>query len=109
MISDKDSLISGAIPLKFHLSQNYPNPFKDETRIKYCVALKTRVRIVVLNSAGEALEKIVDETKAPGTYEINFSAFVSPSGEGRVLACGDYRIRMEAGDYYCEKQMELLQ
>ncbi len=100
--------MNGVIPLRFHLSQNYPNPFKDGTRIKYCVAFRTRVRIVVMNSAGEALEKIVDETKAPGTYEINFSANVSRSGEGRVLAGGDYRIRMEAGDYCCEKEMELL-
>jgi hypothetical protein len=31
-------------PFTFQLSQNYPNPFKDRTTIKYCIAYKTKVK-----------------------------------------------------------------
>jgi len=42
-----NSLMDEATPLKFHLSQNYPNPFSEKTIIKYCVAYKTRVQITI--------------------------------------------------------------
>jgi hypothetical protein len=96
------------IPLAFHLSQNYPNPFREKTRIKYCVAYKTRVQITVLNCSGEVIDKLVDEEKNPGTYEIDFAASISPSGEDRNLASGKYSYRLEAGDFSSEKEMELL-
>ena len=52
------------VPSEFFVSQNYPNPFKEKTIIKYCVAYKTRVQITVYNSEGEEIEKLVDEDKA---------------------------------------------
>jgi hypothetical protein len=41
------------VPSEFFVSQNYPNPFKERTKIKYCVAYKTRVQITIYNSEGE--------------------------------------------------------
>lgn len=105
---DNDSRMNDVIPLAFHLSQNYPNPFREETKIKYCVAYKTRVQLTVLNSAGEVIDTLVDEEKDPGTYGIDFAARVSASGEARNLAHGKYSYRLEAGDYSSEKEMELL-
>jgi hypothetical protein len=105
---DNDSLMNEVIPLAFHLGQNYPNPFREKTTIKYCVAYKTRVQLAVLNSSGEVIDKLVDEEKNPGTYEIDFAACVSPSGKDRNLAGGKYYYRLEAGDYSSEKEMELL-
>ncbi|MCW8823070.1 MAG: hypothetical protein OQK63_03230, partial [Ignavibacteriaceae bacterium] len=37
-------------PSEFSVGQNYPNPFKEKTVIKYCVAYKTRVQITIYNS-----------------------------------------------------------
>ena len=61
------------VPSEFYLSQNYPNPFKEKTTIKYCVAYKTRVKLTLCNSEEKRLERLVDEEKQPGTYEIEFS------------------------------------
>ncbi|HKZ36100.1 MAG TPA: hypothetical protein VJ184_00515 [Chryseolinea sp.] len=91
-------------PLEFYLSQNYPNPFKEKTVIKYCVAYKTRVQITVYNSEGEEIEKLVDEEKKPGTYEVVFQSAVG----SRQLAIGDYFYRLQAGDYRSEKRMQLI-
>ncbi len=60
-------------PSEFYLSQNYPNPFREKTIIKYCVAYKTRVKLTVYNSEGKEIKKLVDEEKNPGTYEVEFS------------------------------------
>jgi hypothetical protein len=101
------------IPSEFFLSQNYPNPFKEKTIIKYCVAFKTRVQLTVYNSEGKVIEKLVDEEKNPGTYEIEFSASTCHSREGGNLPAGrqgpkegSYFYRLEAGNYSSEKKME---
>lgn len=96
-----------ALPLVFHLSQNYPNPFRARTRITYCVAYRTRVRLTVLNPAREVIETLVDEVKSPGTYEVDFAARVDAYGEARMLASGNYYYRLDAGDYTREKAMEI--
>jgi hypothetical protein len=97
------------IPSEFFLSQNYPNPFKEKTIIKYCVAYKTKVQIIVYNAEGEEIDKLVDEEKQPGTYEVGFYAFACHSGKsadgGRNLEAGIYYYRLEAGNYTSEKKM----
>ena len=94
------------VPSEFYLGQNYPNPFKEKTVIKYCVAFKTRVQLTVCNSEGKVIEKLVDEEKLPGTYEIEFSA--CHSCESRNLPDGYYLYRLDAGNYKSDKKMQLL-
>ena len=96
------------IPLQFFLSQNYPNPFKEKTTIKYCVAYRTRVQITVYGAEGTMIEKLVDEVKEAGTYEVEFSVCVDNSGIVRKLTKGSYYYSLEAGEYRSEKKMLLL-
>jgi hypothetical protein len=103
----KNSEMEDVIPTEFYLSQNYPNPFKEKTIIKYCVGYKARVVLSVYNSEGEEIEKLIDEEKKPGTYEIEFH-FVEtwhPDKSGQVIPF--LRYRLEAGDFRSEKIMIL--
>ena len=93
-------------PSEFFLSQNYPNPLKEKTVIKYCVAYKTRVQLTVYDSDGGAIEKLVDEEKLPGTYEVEFNTEEKHSDES--LQSGTYSYRLKAGDYSSEKKMEII-
>jgi len=92
-------------PSEFYLSQNYPNPFKERTVIKYCVACRTRVLLKVFNNEGKEIEKLVDEEQNPGTYEIEFCEAQDSSP---VKSSKTYYYRLEAGDYKSEKKMLLL-
>jgi hypothetical protein len=94
------------VPSEFYLCQNYPNPFNEKTIIKYCVAYKTRVQITVYNSDGKLIEKLVDEEKNPGTYEVEFSTCHSGKSarDARGLPNGYYFYRMFAEDYSSEKK-----
>lgn len=91
-------------PSEFSVGQNYPNPFKENTVIKYCVAYKTRVQITVYNNEGELVEKLVDEEKSPGTFEVEFSGLRCHSGESWHLPDGYYYYCLVAGDYISEKK-----
>ncbi len=87
------------IPLTFQLSQNYPNPFKDKTTIKYCIAYKTEVTITVANADGELIKQLVDAVHEAGTYEIVFN--------GSELPEGIYFVKISAGNYTNFKKMNL--
>lgn len=95
-------MINHLVPTEFYLGQNYPNPFKEKTVIKYCVAYKSKVQITVYNSEGKEIGKLIDEEKQPGTYEVEFST--CHSREGKNLDQGYYFYRMTAGDFTSEKK-----
>lgn len=115
----KNGVTNNLIPTEFYLSQNYPNPFTDKTTIKYCVPYKTKVKITVYNSENDVIEKLVDEEKKPGTYEVEFSASHSrlppetdaeslpDSKAGANLMERTYYVSLSAGDYKNEKEMTL--
>ena len=95
-------------PNEFYLSPNYPNPFKEKTKIKYCVAFTTRVRLTVFDSEGNEIQILVDEEKDSGTYEVEFSASICHSRGNGNPECGIFYYRLQAGDYRSEMQMQLI-
>ena len=105
-----NSLMNEFEPSEFFLSQNYPNPFKERTIIKYCVAFRARVILTVYDADGNEIEKLVDEYQNPGTYEVEFSVCPASSEESfrpvRNLDRGIYFYCLEADNYKCEKKME---
>lgn len=78
------------IPSNFHFSQNFPNPFKECTKIKYSLPIKTNVCLTILNSKGTVIKELVNKTQEAGTYEINFTC--------NNCAVGDYFCQLQAGD-----------
>jgi hypothetical protein len=76
------------VPSEFHLSQNFPNPFKDCTKIKYCLPVKMRVRLLVFDIDGRVVKELIDEIEKAGTYEFKFYRRDLPDGiyDYRLLA-----------------------
>jgi hypothetical protein len=101
-----NSFLTELEPQVFYLGQNYPNPFKEKTTIKYCVASAARVTLTVYNAEGRLIKKLVDEEKNPGTYEVEFSA--CHSCENMNPESEEYFYCLKAGDYKCEKKMQLI-
>jgi hypothetical protein len=102
----KDTVINNnnLTPTEFYLSQNYPNPFKDKTTIKFCVAYKTRVKLEIFNSNGDRIKVLLDEAKEAGTYEVEFQSTIG----NMQLANGIYFYRLEAGDFVETKEMLMI-
>jgi hypothetical protein len=87
------------VPSEFYLSQNYPNPFKDKTTIKYCVPDKTFIKLTVLDSDMTIIKELENNIKDAGTYETVFIA--------NGLKCGTYYYRFEAKGFNKTKEMRL--
>jgi hypothetical protein len=110
-VSKDSGIVTGiheesVVPLSFKLEQNYPNPFNPTTKIKYSIPSSTETRhalsvqLKIYDILGRELATLVNETKAPGNYEIEFNATALPSGV--------YFYTIKAGSYMDTKKMVLL-
>ena len=68
------------IPKVFALRQNYPNPFNPSTLIFYDIPKSSHVKIVIFDLLGREVVKLLDGSKQPGSYEIEWNAINYPSG-----------------------------
>lgn len=99
-------------PAEFKLFQNYPNPFNPVTTIQYTIPKDVKretsnVKLMIYDVLGNEIATLVNETKAPGTYEVHFSAS-DLSAARRSLSSGIYFYAINAGDFHQIKKMILL-
>jgi hypothetical protein len=87
-------------PVNFALEQNYPNPFNPKTGVRFQVLGVSEVKIAVYDLLGREVAVLVNERKAPGSYEVRF--------DGSGLASGVYVYRLIAGTFVQSKTMLLL-
>lgn len=97
------------LPLDYGLSQNYPNPFNPSTKIKFTIPSVGKhnavaVQLKVYDILGTEVATLVDEEKAPGIYEVEFST----NNAATSLASGIYIYRIESAGFIETKKMVLL-
>lgn len=98
--------VNNDIEFTFSLSQNYPNPFNPVTTIKFTVPTVTSslvpgtVSLKVFDLLGREVATLVNESKEPGIYEVEFNS------EG--LSSGIYFYRLQSGSFVDTKKMILL-
>jgi carboxypeptidase T len=85
------------LPTVCALEQNYPNPFNPTTGVRFRVPGVSDVRITVFDLLGREVVVLVNERKAPGSYEVTFDA--------SALASGVYLYRMTAGNFAQTRKM----
>ncbi len=78
--------ISSEVPDKFELGQNYPNPFNQFSILNFKCKIKSMVSLNVFDMTGREVQTLVNETLAPGTYQVRF--------DGSGLASGLYYYSM---------------
>ena len=77
---NKSALMDELVPSEFFLSQNYPNPFKGKTTIKYCLSEKAKVKLTLFNSIGEKIKELFHKVQKAGTYETIIDSHDFPVG-----------------------------
>ena len=91
---------NGELPASFALEQNYPNPFNPTTTVAFDVPQAANVRIEVYNILGQSVSTLLNETRAAGSYTLEFDA--------SNLATGTYILRMESLDFVQTRRMMLI-
>ena len=92
-----------SLPSKLTLAQNYPNPFSSGrpiTRISFTIASAAQVRLTVYNLLGDHIATLMNESKATGSYHVDWDAAGFPSGI--------YLYKLETGGNTITRRMTLL-
>jgi photosystem II stability/assembly factor-like uncharacterized protein len=88
------------LPKEFALMQNYPNPFNPSTKIKYQVPRTEFITLKIYDILGNEVTTLVNESKEPGEYEIEF--------DGSKLSSGVYFYTLRSGSFYDTKKFILM-
>jgi hypothetical protein len=81
-------------PMAFGLYQNYPNPARDDTVIKYTLPGACEVELVVYDLSGRRVSTVVREVREAGVHE---ESYALADDSGRPLPAGVYFYRLSAG------------
>lgn len=84
----------------YSLEQNYPNPFNPATKIKFQIVHSQFTSLNVYDVLGKKVAVLVNETKSPGVYEVEF--------DGSKFSSGVYFYTLTAGDFIETKKFLLL-
>ena len=80
-------------PLKYELSQNFPNPFNPSTTIRFTIAHTGMTRLVIYDLLGREVSTLVNQVLLPGEYTAHFDAENMTSGAYfYVLTSGPTRL-----------------
>ena len=84
------------VPEISYLDANYPNPFNASTTLSFGVKEAGAVRLSVYNGRGRLVKTLVNDTKAPGQYQIVWDG---KDEYNNAVAAGLYLIRMESDGF----------
>jgi hypothetical protein len=87
------------------LQQNLPNPFKDQTAIRYQLGRAGNVRLKVYNIAGQLVKTLVNARQESGVYDVVWSGC---DDQSRRVPSGVYFCRLETDDHNAIKKMTIL-
>ena len=89
-----------ALPEKFALLQNFPNPFNPVTTIAYDLPQASEVTLTLYTVTGQKVKVLVDGHQEAGHHTIRF--------DGSGFANGVYLYRLEAGSFVETRRMVLI-
>ena len=87
------------------LSQNFPNPVKEQTTIDYQLSQPGKVKINIYNLAGQLVKTLVNEDRDPGSYQIKWNG---KNEQGNGISSGTYIYRLESPGFNSAKSMLVL-
>jgi hypothetical protein len=73
-----------------------PNPFRRTGLIRYQLAHRSKVNLIIYDVMGRAIRTLENEMKDPGIYEIRWDG---KDNRNRALSHGIYFIRLKTDDY----------
>jgi len=92
------------LPQKYGLI-NFPNPFNNETTIRYTISQDARITLAIYDLKGKRLNTLIQGTQIAGEHRIFWS---SEDEFGRLVPAGIYFYRLQVGNQIVTHKMVLL-
>ena len=82
-----------------------PNPFCASTSVRYYIQKESRVKVNVLNLAGQSVKVLVNRKQKTGSYTVNWNGEID---NGKIMPSGIYFIKLKVGDDFSRTKKLLL-
>lgn len=92
-------------PAQFVMYQNSPNPFNAKTTISYKLPGETDVELMIYDADGQIVKILYRGIQSGGSHRI---AWDGTDYQGRYCVPGMYIAHMQAGEYLCDKRVQLV-
>ncbi|MGH1363320.1 MAG: FlgD immunoglobulin-like domain containing protein [Calditrichia bacterium] len=85
---------------------NYPNPFNPSTTIRFALAERSDISLIIYNALGQKVNILVEESVEAGEYSISWNG---TDDSGQRVASGIYFLRLEAGNIIQTRKMLMIE
>ncbi len=92
------------LPEQFDLYPNYPNPFNASTTIEYALPQRSRVELVIFNTRGQAVRRLIDDVQAEGFKKVIWNG---KNDSGIDVASGAYFLRLQVASRIFTRKLAL--
>jgi len=99
------ALFGNQLPGRFHLFENYPDPFNPGTTIEWQLPAAAHTTLDIFNIIGQRVRRLVDEVRPAGCHLIWWDG---RNDDHQPVASGVYFYRLSSGDRVSTKKMMLL-
>ena len=93
------------VPIVYALSPPYPNPSTSFTNIYYALPEESEVIISILNNSGGNIVQLLNTPQTAGYKTVSWN--LNDDSDQR-LESGIYTLRLSAGDYMAEKELQII-
>ncbi len=93
------------VPVAFALDAGFPNPFAEQTTLRYHLAVRGEARLEVFDTLGRRVRVLAEGTARAGAHT---AVWDGRDGVGRPVASGVYLVRLRAGDASVARRVSVL-
>ncbi len=93
--------VTDAMMRRCSLAQNYPNPFSDETTVRFSIAERANVSLRVYDALGRECGTVMQSAMDPGEYSV-------PIDASMLTQNGIYIYRLTVGSECMQRMMQVL-
>lgn len=94
-----------AIPIKFEVSSNYPNPFNPATHIDIAIPENGNLNVSVFDLSGRLINTLVNDKVNAGNYTVTWHG---KNHLGQNVPSGVYLMKIVSGNQFKTKKMALI-
>lgn len=92
-------------PYTYKLYPNFPNPFNPETRIRFEIPERERVKVIIYDILGHHVRTLTNRDYDRGYHVLNWDGL---NDTGVQVSSGVYVCRIKAGDFIDHRKMTLV-
>ena len=95
---------TSGIPTEPHLYDNHPNPFNNETVIRFSLPQQEQVQLKIINISGQVVRNLVNTNLSAGIHSVRWDG---RDEKGMVVASGLYLYQLKANGNQLTKRLIL--